>query len=136
MITIKRHVIILFVIGFLAALFSVQIEAKELSVQPRPVVVHPVKNDVSRELRNIKPIPPSPGAEVREIPLHPLGKPKGPKAPLIEDKVADPVVQDWPVEVTMPSTIRNFEGVSNVNGVLPPDTNGDVGPNHYIQMVN
>ena len=136
MITIKRHVIILFVIGFLAALFSVQIEAKELSVQPRPVVVHPVKNDVSRELRNIKPIPPSPGAEVREIPLHPLDKPKGPKAPLIEDRIMDPVVQDWPVEVTMPSTIRNFEGVSNVNGVLPPDTNGDVGPNHYIQMVN
>lgn len=30
----------------------------------------------------------------------------------------------------------NIEGVSNIDGVLPPDTNGDVGPNHYVQMIN
>ena len=30
----------------------------------------------------------------------------------------------------------SFEGVGNVNGVAPPDTNGDVGPNHYVQTVN
>jgi PKD repeat protein len=30
----------------------------------------------------------------------------------------------------------NFEGLNNVNAVLPPDTVGDVGPNHYVQMVN
>ena len=30
----------------------------------------------------------------------------------------------------------SFEGVGNVNGVLPPDTNADVGPNHYVQSVN
>ena len=30
----------------------------------------------------------------------------------------------------------NFDGVNNLNGVLPPDTNGDVGPNHYVQWVN
>ncbi|MEA2041970.1 MAG: hypothetical protein U9N85_05395, partial [Bacteroidota bacterium] len=32
--------------------------------------------------------------------------------------------------------IQNFEGMSNVNGVYPPDTDGDVGPNHYFQMIN
>jgi uncharacterized repeat protein (TIGR01451 family) len=36
----------------------------------------------------------------------------------------------------MPSPLVNFEGIGNVNGVLPPDTNGDVGPNHYVQIVN
>jgi uncharacterized repeat protein (TIGR01451 family) len=36
----------------------------------------------------------------------------------------------------MPSPIANFEGVGNLNAVLPPDTNGDIGPNHYVQMVN
>ncbi|HDD23978.1 MAG TPA: hypothetical protein ENF52_00885, partial [Chloroflexi bacterium] len=36
----------------------------------------------------------------------------------------------------IPPTIVNFEGVNNVDGVLPPDTNGAVGPNHYVQMVN
>ncbi|GAB4326079.1 MAG: hypothetical protein Kow00127_18840 [Bacteroidales bacterium] len=28
------------------------------------------------------------------------------------------------------------EGTANVNGVYPPDTDGDVGPNHYFQMIN
>lgn len=43
----------------------------------------------------------------------------------------------------MPPTIQNFEGMSNksnstlVGGyVYPPDTVGDVGPNHYVQSVN
>ncbi|MCD4790602.1 MAG: hypothetical protein K8R37_11435, partial [Bacteroidales bacterium] len=32
--------------------------------------------------------------------------------------------------------IQNFEGISNISSVAPPDTDGDVGPNHYIQIVN
>ncbi len=31
---------------------------------------------------------------------------------------------------------QNFEGISNNYGVAPPDTDGDVGINYYIQMVN
>ena len=37
---------------------------------------------------------------------------------------------------TSPPTDLNFEGIGNVNGVLPPDTEGAVGPNHYLQVVN
>ncbi|HEY8180340.1 MAG TPA: hypothetical protein VIH33_08050, partial [Candidatus Limnocylindria bacterium] len=44
---------------------------------------------------------------------------------------------------TIPSTIANFEGVSNQDNfnifggrVNPPDPVGDVGPNHYVEMVN
>ena len=43
----------------------------------------------------------------------------------------------------MPAPIQNFQGVSQatqgaVSGffVSPPDTDGDVGPNHYVQCVN
>ena len=32
--------------------------------------------------------------------------------------------------------VVNVDGVGNVNGVYPPDTDGDVGPNHYFQMIN
>jgi len=32
--------------------------------------------------------------------------------------------------------LNSFDGVGNVNGVYPPDTDGDVGPNHYFQMIN
>lgn len=35
-----------------------------------------------------------------------------------------------------PPAILNFEGINNVNGVLPPDTEGAVGKNHYVQVVN
>ena len=30
----------------------------------------------------------------------------------------------------------SFGGIGNTAGVLPPDTNGDVGPQHYVQWVN
>ena len=36
----------------------------------------------------------------------------------------------------MPSPIVNFDGVNNVSGASPPDTEGEVGPNHYMQWVN
>ncbi|HHQ49571.1 MAG TPA: carboxypeptidase regulatory-like domain-containing protein, partial [Acidobacteria bacterium] len=36
----------------------------------------------------------------------------------------------------MPPDIVNFDGVGNVDGVLPPDTNGDVGVSYYVQWVN
>jgi len=32
--------------------------------------------------------------------------------------------------------IVSIKGIGNVNGVYPPDTDGDVGPNHYFQMIN
>ena len=39
----------------------------------------------------------------------------------------------------MPSPIQTFAGMNSTQsgcGCLPPDTDGDVGPNHYIQSVN
>jgi hypothetical protein len=35
-----------------------------------------------------------------------------------------------------PSLSTNFEGIANPQGYLPPDTEGAVGPNHYVQAVN
>ncbi len=32
--------------------------------------------------------------------------------------------------------IIDFDGVNNIDGVAPPDTQGDVSPNHYMQCVN
>jgi len=50
----------------------------------------------------------------------------------------DPVLQGA-VRDNMPHTrapIQNFDGVSNTYGVYPPDTQGDVGPSNYVQVVN
>jgi MYXO-CTERM domain-containing protein len=55
--------------------------------------------------------------------------------------VADPVVQSEKPISTMPAAITNFggQGRSTTPGTVtgtPPDTNGTVGPNHYVQVVN
>ena len=52
------------------------------------------------------------------------------------------ILQDGPVSNSMPTPDANFEGVSNVNGVHPPDTQGDMGwdpisgTKYYVQWVN
>ncbi len=47
------------------------------------------------------------------------------------------------LDTPMPAPSLSFDGMTNIdNGlnhgilVLPPDTNGDVGPNHYVQSMN
>ena len=35
-----------------------------------------------------------------------------------------------------PPLLQSFEGVPNIQQVSPPDPVGDVGPNHYVEMVN
>jgi hypothetical protein len=48
----------------------------------------------------------------------------------------DPSVQTYKAASTNDTTAQNFSGISNVNGYIPPDTYGEVGPNHYFQVVN
>jgi uncharacterized repeat protein (TIGR01451 family) len=57
--------------------------------------------------------------------------------------LSDPTVQIGNAGSGIPPTSQNFEGndigESSSDGVFigaPPDTNGDVGPNHYVQTVN
>jgi len=110
-------------------------ESAEDRATLQPKVKKSIKNDVSQPLRNITPITPKSG-EIREIPLMPLPRKKGPGSIEALQQGADPALQSIPGGANMPDPIQNFEGVDNVNGVLPPDTEGDVGPNHYVQMVN
>ncbi len=94
--------------------------------------------DISKPLKDITPI--QAGVRVRtwknkQVP-NKLGIENDLKnmAPL-EGK--DPVLQDNMRGTTDGGTIiQNFAGVGNLSGVAPPDTDGDVGPNHYFQMVN
>ena len=105
---------------------------------PSPMVIPAEKHDVSPALRDVPAIPlvAAPPA-FREIPRQPLPR-RGPKP-----GVLDPMLQATPGTQAIPSTLQSFEGISNaaqstVSGftVAPPDTNGDVGPNHYVQWVN
>ena len=48
----------------------------------------------------------------------------------------DPNVQRWFGRGIQDTTIQNFDGNSNSESVIPPDTYGEVGPNDYFQVVN
>ncbi len=36
----------------------------------------------------------------------------------------------------IPAPSLTFDGINSTSGILPPDTVGDVGPNHYVQSTN
>jgi Big-like domain-containing protein len=100
----------------------------------RPVVVAAGRHDGSAPLRSITPRPPQQGKQDPDAEgPQPLPGRSGATAPA---GGRDPALQTAVAQAAPPSVSLNFEGVSNVNGVLPPDTNGDIGPNDYVQWVN
>ncbi|HKP51842.1 MAG TPA: S-layer homology domain-containing protein [Chloroflexia bacterium] len=95
-------------------------------------VVQEVKHDTSPPLRDIPAGPPiAKGEEAENENPDPFPVPEG--------NVKDTMVQRVFGALAMPTPILTFEGISVTTsgcGCLPPDTNGDVGPNHYVQTVN
>src|SRR5438067_3554534 len=96
--------------------------------------------DVSPNLRELAahritpPLPEEDQGEIREE--------HGPEANESDVYFQDTAVQNS-IPSTIPNTATNFEGVSNQDNfnifggrVNPPDPVGDVGPNHYVEMVN
>ena len=89
-------------------------------------------HDVSPPLRDIAPAWRAPGITL--MPEHDMPA----RPPVI---AADPVVQSRPLALGAPTVNPSFDGVgvglaSFLPNAAPPDTNGDVGPNHYVQTVN
>lgn len=67
------------------------------------------------------------------------------RGPAIADQgnSADGAIQSAVVPATIPGTSANFDGLSNQDNfnvfgfrVNPGDPNGEVGPNHYVEMIN
>ena len=98
-----------------------------------PIVKHDVWHGVSAPVRSL----PQPTMEAmkagREMPFHAIPRMWGGK----DSFHPDTPYQDWiGAPTVMPAPLMSFEGLDNSSGVLPPDTNGDVGVNYYIQSVN
>jgi hypothetical protein len=104
-----------------------------------PVVGHDIKHDSSPPLFLVSP---KRDADVVSSTHEPLPLPKARRAGAVHgvgpvvDADADTTGGYEALSSVMPGTIVSFDGVNNRNGVAPPDTNGDVGPNHYVQWVN
>ncbi|MGH9787017.1 MAG: CARDB domain-containing protein, partial [Terriglobia bacterium] len=98
-------------------------------------MAYATRSDITIPLRHMPQIPPAPAVlgEIFERPRKLLPHREGSAAP---EGFTDPVLQGPTAQAGAPTTGANFEGVGNVNGVLPPDPSGDIGPNHYVQTVN
>jgi hypothetical protein len=93
-------------------------------------MVGPVSQDL--DLRMLPYIPPAKKEEERRLTRYPQTQSHG---------KTDPVraVKQSTQAAAMPTPIATFAGMNSTQsgcGCLPPDTHGDVGPNHYIQSVN
>ena len=51
--------------------------------------------------------------------------------PVLQKEIKKALIQSQAPEMGV-----NFDGMTNPQGYVPPDTNGSVGPNHYVQTVN
>jgi len=122
-----------------AASLSLLGTAGAVTPDKNPTVVHAVRHDVSAPMRDIvRNMPPQAPMGTEEEPyLIPniLFKPSG----IAGRKPYLPSIQSAPIGVPAPSVDLSFEAISSTTsqcGCLPPDTNGDVSDQHYIQWVN
>lgn len=113
------------------------------SVEPKPdgrEVLNVTARDVSPPLRELAKLarPTSLDSEAEEA--EPVRRIPHPQMRATTQQ-PDLVVQDFEGATPIAPTVANFEGMGAgltgfTPGGVPPDTDGDVGPNHYVQVVN
>ena len=64
------------------------------------------------------------------------GRRFGTIAPTHDDILAIKSQNVFAGSLQTPTPSGGFQGMPNISGYLPPDTEGAVGPNHYVQQVN
>jgi hypothetical protein len=101
----------------------------------KPIVSYSVHNGVSPRVRDLPAIKTAPnGTWESHAPL-PIHSPHAPP----ELPVIDSVQQTAMPALAMPDPLQTFEGMNQADGCgncIPPDPDGAVGPNHYVEMVN
>ena len=102
-----------------------------------PIVQMPVYFDVSPPLRDmVKNLPKHAETSWKDgIVRNKFNIRQRPKA-ATPGGMSDPNLQRLNGTTVTDTTIVNFDGNTNTEGYYPPDTHGDVGPNHYFQVVN
>ena len=103
-----------------------------------PVVRESLHNDLSAPLSSMQAAPfRTATGHPREVPMLQLPKALDAGAGSgTGSRVPGQSLRASAVAGSMPAFDASFEGTANIDGVLPPDTEGDVGPNHYVQWIN
>lgn len=102
---------------------------------PQAQVVYPVKHDVSPPMRELAPLPAKPRV--------PYEVPNRPSVRQGEASGAPAGMQTVPGAPNTPDPAMGFVGLDNFDNstvlggyLMPPDTQGDIGKDHYIQWIN
>ena len=123
----KIQILLLF-----ALIFGIRTEAQTLI----PKVDRAVYFDISPPLREMVKVPPQKADKswkngvVKNFFFNDMNRGQG------DGPIPDPGMQVVDGITLTDTTIVNFEGIGNVNGLNPPDTDGDAGPDHYFQTIN
>ena len=123
------------ILSLVAPLANGRGNSASASGNPPPAVAYATRTDTTVALRDMPQIPPMPevlGQIFQTRPPKHLPNREGSAG----SSGPDPVLQESIPSTSAPSTGVNFEGINNVDGVLPPDTNGAIGLNYYVQIVN
>ncbi len=125
-------------VGFFLGGASLVLASAKASSQ-QPVVSHPVRAGKSVRMRDYRfqgPLAPGLRREVRND----MPPAKGGNG--AHGKVVDPAVQHTP-GITAPGELGQFDGLTDADNqatigteYVPPDTNGDIGPNNYVEYIN
>src|ERR687888_988959 len=105
---------------------------------PKPTITWNTAHDLSPPLRVLAANRVAPDAD------DPADEPdRGPTPGADTGYSGDGALQSAALPATIPSTQQNFEGLSNQDNfnifgfrVNPPDPNGEVGPNNYVEIIN
>ncbi len=126
-------------VGVASQAAAVELPAVEAVTYDGPKVT---PHEFTGDLRHLPPALPTQAPAER--PYRPrLRPPVSPKIPLVGAPTEKAAAISGPL-APMPSPAQNFAGMNfndtctggRCGGGIPPDINGDVGPNHYIQAVN
>jgi uncharacterized repeat protein (TIGR01451 family) len=97
----------------------------------------PVEAKVSQPLRDL---PLAEDLDITPGEINPLRNPGLERRDLglngSNTNIQDPLAADGLNQGLTPAPLMNFAGMGNFGILTPPDTTGDVGPNHYMQIVN
>ncbi|MFZ2236954.1 MAG: hypothetical protein WAV67_11330 [Dokdonella sp.] len=129
--------------AFVSALIAVTFSSAQAAA---PVVIQAAHHDESRPMRDILaelPVAPEqgPGSDIYVVP-NIFPKQSGAWQSEFIRALAQRGIQDAPINVPAPTPslsvlgLVNGSGANGAGGSIPPDTNGDVSPIHYIQWLN
>jgi hypothetical protein len=119
------------------ALAAMPASAGTSKLKPSPAqVVYPTATAESPAFRDLPVVTPEEcQGEPREV--ENFFVPKAKAQPYTPGEIhEDTALQSRMGSAPMPSPLISFEGINNIYGVYPPDTEGDIGPDHYVQWVN